>query len=86
MRGYGRSYPNGYHRPQRRSYGYGRNNLEYYINGRRVTKQEMAVYLSNRYHVPQNVIIKQRTQEAKSLMRANNCMAWSFPDGTTIKY
>lgn len=88
---YGQRYPRrGYaspsnpwaRRPARRSY----NNLEYYINGQRVTKIMMADYLSRMYHVPPSKIIESRVSEAKALMNAHGCTSWQFSDGTFFKY
>lgn len=64
----------------------GNNNLEYYINGVRVTKSQMANHLSRLYNAPPSKIMETRVREAKMLMRTNNCSSWSFSDGTLIKY
>lgn len=69
-------------RPRRRP----SNNLEYYINGVRVSKQQMSHFLSQRYNMPPTKAIQQRVAEAKVLMSNAGCTAWSFPDGTSFKY
>lgn len=64
----------------------GNNNLEYYVNGVRVTKTQYSNWLSQLYNTPPTRAIDERVRLAKALMSQHRCMSWSFPDGSVVKY
>lgn len=71
-----------YKQQRRRSH----DNLEYYVNGVRVTKPQYAKWLSMKYGVSPTEAIQDRVRDAKRLMALNHCKMWQFPDGSLVKY
>lgn len=53
---------NSHRRPKRRD------NLEYYIQGSRVSKREMAIYLGNMYRMPPTTALNMKMRDVKQVL------------------
>lgn len=79
------------YRNNARSYGYGRprkrrDNLEYYVRGVRVRKEDLGVYLGNLYGMPPKTALECKLKEAKRVLNMPGCDTYySASEGIMIK-